>query len=128
MENKKNLKWLWITLAVVVVAALGCYLAYSASQKGSVDSVFSLSVLLTGIFVITALGYMLGSVSIKGVSLGTAGVFLVAILFGFLCSLKGLKEIPVLGNFFLDSSSSVTKYYKSVVSNVGLVMFVDGIS
>ena len=60
MENKKNLKWLWITLAVVVVAALGCYLAYSASQKGSVDSVFSLSVLLTGIFVITALGYMLG--------------------------------------------------------------------
>lgn len=124
MENKKSLKWLWITISAIVVVALVGYLAYSASQKGSVDSVFSLSVLLTGIFVITALGYMLGRVNIKGVSLGTAGVFLVAIFFGFLCSMKGLKDIPILGSFFLESSSTVTKYYKSVVSNVGLVMFV----
>ena len=123
-QNKKSLKWLWIAIAIVAVAGLGAYLTYYASQNGGVDSVFGLSVLLTGIFVVTALGYLLGSVEIKGVSLGTAGVFLVAILFGFLCSLKGLKEIPVLGNFFLDSTSTVTKYYKSVVSNVGLVMFV----
>lgn len=124
MEKKKSLKWLWILISVAVVAALGCYLTFCAMEKGSVDSVFSLSVLLTGIFIITALGYLLGSVEIKGVSLGTAGVFLVAILFGFLCSIKGLKDVPVIGNFFLDSSSTVTKYYKSVVSNVGLVMFV----
>ena len=79
---------------------------------------------MTGIFIITTLGYMLGKVTIKGVSLGTAGVFLVAIAFGMLCSIKGLKDVPVLGSFFLESTSTVTKYYKSVVSNVGLVMFV----
>ena len=123
-QSRKGLKWLWIAVAIIVVAGLGVYLTYYASQNGGVDSVFSLSVLLTGIFVVTALGYLLGSVEIKGVSLGTAGVFLVAILFGFVCSISGLKDVPVLGNFFLDSTSSVTKYYKSVVSNVGLVMFV----
>ena len=122
--QKKSLKWLWICIAMLVVAALGAWVIYNGVKKGSVDSVFSLSVLLTGIFIITALGYMLGRITIKGVSLGTAGVFLVAILFGFLCSLEGIKEVPVLGNFFLDSASNVTKYYKSVVSNVGLVMFV----
>ena len=126
MENSKNksLKWLWIALVAVVVAALGFWVVYNGVKKESVDSVFSMSVLLTGIFIITALGYMLGRITIKGVSLGTAGVFLIAILFGFLCSLNGIKEIPVLGNFFMNSDSSVTKYYKSVVSNVGLVMFV----
>ena len=129
MENmektqKKSLKWLIIAIVAVVVAALGAWVIYNGIEKGSVDSVFSMSVLLTGIFIITALGYMLGRVTIKGVSLGTAGVFLVAILFGYLCSLEGIQDIPVLKNFFMTSSTSYTKYYKSVVSNVGLVMFV----
>ena len=123
-KSKKNLKWLWITLASLLGAGLIAYLIYSAVSSKSVDTVFGLSVLLTGIFVITTLGYMLGKVTIKGVSLGTAGVFLVAIAFGMLCSIKGLQDVPVLGSFFLDSTSTVTKYYKSVVSNVGLVMFV----
>ena len=129
MENmektqKKSLKGLILAIVALVVAALGAWVIYNGIDNGSVDSVFSMSVLLTGIFIITALGYMLGRVTIKGVSLGTAGVFLVAILFGFLCSLEGILDIPVLKNFFMNSSTSYTKYYKSVVSNVGLVMFV----
>lgn len=124
MEEKKSLKWLWITLSVLLVAALGGYLVYSGIKEKNVSSVFGLSVLLTGLFVIVVLGYLLGKITIKGVSLGTAGVFLVAILFGFLCSLKGLQDIPVLKDFFLDTSTSTTKYYKNVVSNLGLVMFV----
>ncbi len=123
-RGKKNLKWLWITLASLVGAALLGYLIYCAVTTKTVTTVFSLTVLLTGIFIITALGYLLGKVTIKGVNLGTAGVFLVAIAFGMLCSIEGLKDVPVLGSFFLDSTSKVTGYYKSVVSNVGLVMFV----
>ena len=34
------------------------------------------------ILVITAVGYALGRITIKGVNLGTAGVFLVALVFG----------------------------------------------
>jgi putative transport protein len=126
-QNKKSLKWLWITLALVAVAAVGFWVIYSGIQNESVDSVFSLSVLLVGIFIITALGYMLGRVTIKGVNLGTAGVFLVAILFGFLCSLDGLQGTPVIGNFYLTPASTITAYYKKVISNIGLVMFVGSV-
>ena len=34
------------------------------------------------VFLIASLGYLLGRITIKGVSLGTAGVFIVALLFG----------------------------------------------
>ncbi|MBE7086851.1 MAG: permease [Clostridiales bacterium] len=99
----------------------------------------SISSLLFGIFVVTALGYMLGRITIKGVSLGTAGVFLVAILFGFLCTLIP-EDLPVLGSLHLQAeildkvnkveiqkASTNLAYYKSVVQNVGLVMFVGSV-
>ena len=34
------------------------------------------------IFVIAAIGYLLGSIKIRGIELGTAGVLLVALVFG----------------------------------------------
>jgi hypothetical protein len=62
----------------------------------------SAAVVLLGAFFITFVGYCLGRISIKGVSLGTAGVFLIALLFGYLFTLPGLQEIPVLSKFFID--------------------------
>ena len=53
------------------------------------------------IFLVGALGYLVGSVSIKGISLGTAGVLLVALVFGHF-------------GFTINSS----------VRNIGLVLFV----
>ncbi|MBQ4049170.1 MAG: permease [Clostridia bacterium] len=82
-----------------------------------------MSSLFVGLFVVVALGYMLGRVTIKGVNLGTAGVFLVAILFGFLCTLIP-GDMPVLGGFKLQAGSANTSYYKTVISNIGLIMFV----
>ena len=41
------------------------------------------------VFLIAALGYLLGAIEIKGISLGTAGVLLVALLFGILASRFG---------------------------------------
>lgn len=38
------------------------------------------------IAVIAALGYLVGGINIKGISLGTAGVLLVALLFGVFAS------------------------------------------
>ena len=125
--KKKSLKWLWITIALVAVAAIGVWCGYNASisEKG-VSSVFSLPALLTGIFVVTALGYLLGRITIKGVNLGTAGVFLVAILFGYLCSLIP-ADWAIIGAFRLQSGVGNTVYYKSVIQNVGLVMFVGSV-
>ncbi|MGI6333998.1 MAG: permease [Saccharofermentanales bacterium] len=56
------------------------------------------------IFIIAALGYLLGSLSIKGLNLGTSGVLLVALVFGHF----GV-EIPV------------------IVRNLGLALFVGAV-
>lgn len=129
-ENKKSRKWLWILIAVVLVAAVAIWCVYNATKEGAggVTDTFKVSTvtaLLAGIFVIAALGYLLGSISVKGVSLGTAGVFLVAILFGYLCTLPGLQEIPLLNNFFISGSgAALNTYYSKIIQNVGLVLFV----
>lgn len=124
---KKSLKWLWITLAIVIVGAVAAWCVYNATTgKKGVDGVFALSPLLVGLFVITALGYLLGRINIKGVSLGTAGVFLVAIAFGCLCSFIP-DNWAVLKAFKLVAKQGNTTYYKSVIQNVGLVMFVGSV-
>ena len=128
MENskKKSLKWLWITIALVVVAGIAAWCIYNATKAEKVSDFYTIPALLAGIFIVTALGYMLGRITIKGVSLGTAGVFLVAILFGFLCT-QIPSNIPVLGGLHLDESSSILPYYKKVIQNVGLVLFVGSV-
>ncbi len=145
-EKKKSLKWLWIVLAIVVAAAVGVWCGINAEISSSTTitntivkdketsvvttttslNVFGLSALLIGIFVTTALGYLLGRITIKGVSLGTAGVFLVAILFGYLCTLIP-EDVPVLSSLRLQEKVGNTNYYKNVIQNVGLVLFVGAV-
>ena len=129
--KKKSLKWLWIVIALVAVAGIGVWCGINAktsvNKSGNTDlSVFGLPGLLAGIFIVTALGYLLGRITIKGVNLGTAGVFLVAILFGYLCTLIP-SDIPVLSSLRLEAGKGNTTYYKSVIQNVGLVLFVGSV-
>ena len=131
-ENKKSLKWLWIAIALVVVAGVAVWCGINAEiapdKKTGLPAlnIFALPALLTGIFIVVALGYMLGRITIKGVNLGTAGVFLVAILFGYLCTLVP-SDIPVLNALRLEAGKGNTTYYKSVIQNVGLVFFVGSV-
>lgn len=79
---------------------------------------------ILGAFFIAAVGYLLGDIKVKGVSLGTAGVFLVAIGIGCLFSIKGLKDIEGIGGFYITSSSlSLYKF----IQNIGLVLFVTAV-
>ena len=128
-QNKKSLKWLWIAIAVVIVGALLGWCIYNAVSAGTIDKIFkfgSTAVLFILIFVIVALGYLLGSITIKGVNLGTAGVFLVAILFGFLCTLN-FGSVPVLGAFHVTHESSVVSTMGGSVQNLGLILFVGSV-
>ncbi len=122
---KKNLKWLWITIALVVLAGVAAWVIYNGVQNG-VKSVFGFSAFLFGMFVIVVLGYMLGRITIKGVNLGTAGVFLVAILFGLACTYIP-ADTPIIGGLHLETSSVTLGYYKGAVSNIGLVLFVGSV-
>ena len=123
MENqkKKSLKGLWIALALIVVAGIAVWCGINAEigldKKTGLPTlnVFGLSsALLAGLFIVVALGYMLGRITIKGVNLGTAGVFLVAILFGYLCTLIP-SNIPVLNALRLEAGKGNTTYYKRLV-------------
>ena len=87
----------------------------------------SVAVVLMGAFFITFLGYCLGRISIKGVSLGTAGVFLTALLFGYLFTLPGLKEIPVLSKFFVADASAAAIDKYGFMGDIGLVLFVTAV-
>ncbi len=87
------------------------------------------------VFVVLSLGYAIGAVKIKGVSLGSAGVLLVAIVVGvifFLCGEKdannklvelsftlGTKEITLWGS----SAQSILK----TVQNIGTMLFVTSV-
>ncbi|MBO5714477.1 MAG: permease, partial [Clostridia bacterium] len=53
-------------------------------------------------------------------------VFLVAILFGYLCTLIP-NDVPVLSALRLEAGKGNTTYYKSVIQNVGLVLFVGSV-
>ena len=95
-----------------------------------VNKIFSLSgmtVVIFGAFLIAAVGYALGRITIKGVSLGTAGVFLVALLFGYLFTLTGLTDIPVLKNFFIENAAAANVKYYKMLESLGLVLFVTSV-
>ena len=76
------------------------------------------------IFLIGAAGYFLGAIQVKGISLGTAGVLLAALLYGVLASFVpsfsvGGKEI------LLFDAAMKTKF--SLVSSLGTAMFVTSV-
>ena len=82
---------------------------------------------LLSVFLICFIGYAIGSVKVKGLSLGTAGVFLFALLFGYLCTLPGLANIPVLGKFHMADAGDAKISSFKFISNVGLVLFVTSV-
>ena len=84
------------------------------------------TVLLMAFFV-CFVGYALGAIKVKGLSLGTAGVFLFALLFGYLCTLPGLQEIPVLKNFYMANGADAKIPTFKFISNIGLVLFVTSV-
>lgn len=84
-------------------------------------------VVLFSVFIICFIGYLIGSIKVKGLCLGTAGVFLFALLFGYLCTLPGLADVPVLGKFAMADASDAKISSFKFISNIGLVLFVTSV-
>ena len=85
-----------------------------------VVSVNGVAFLMLSVFIIAALGYLLGRITIKGVNLGTAGVFIVALLFGALFSQPLSDTLTVAGTGY---SSQALK----IIENIGLIFFVTAV-
>ena len=72
--------------------------------------------LIFSVLAIAAVGYLLGRVTIKGVNLGTAGVFLAALLYGCLFYDKLAEQLPLY----------VTNGLK-IIETIGLILFVTSV-
>lgn len=94
-------------------------------------SLFDGAISITGItflvfmgFEIILLGYLLGRIRIKGVGLGTAGVFIVALLFGMMYSTEiGQTITQTVAGEKIDISLNTLK----VIDTTGLVLFVGAV-
>ncbi len=84
-------------------------------------------VVLLCVFLICLVGYGIGSIKVKGLNLGTAGVFLFALLFGYLCTLPFLQDIPVLQKFYMADAADAKITSFKFISNIGLVLFVTSV-
>ena len=88
-------------------------------------SLKGVSFLVFSVLAIAALGYLLGRITIKGVNLGTAGVFLVALLYGalFYSVLEGQFDVKVAGLSVGNYTGNMLK----IVENIGLILFVTSV-
>ncbi len=83
---------------------------------GGVIPITGVSFFLFCVFAILAVGYLLGRITIKGVSLGDAGVFIIALVFGAIfCS--DLMPEPIV---FEES-------WLSIIESFGLILFVTSV-
>jgi putative transport protein len=141
-NKKKSLKWLWITLGILAVLGIAAWCIVSAIYNPKTKVVEDVTVVTQGAknvlnfngtfvlftlaFIVISVGYLLGGIQIKGVSLGTAGVFLIAILVGYLCTLVP-ENAGVFSGFRLTESSAVVSTFKGTIQNTGLILFVGSV-
>ena len=95
------------------------------SLLGGAIAIKGVTFLLFCVLAIAVVGYALGRISIKGVNLGTAGVFIIALLFGcfFFEPLKA--QLMVTGESG-EAVSYVDNALK-VVESLGLILFVTSV-
>ena len=90
---------------------------------GGVISVNDIYTLLFVVFGVLLLGYALGRITIKGVSLGDAGVFIIALIVGALC-------FSMTADGLIFRASATPYDYKSamkLIEGLGLVLFVTSV-
>lgn len=94
------------------------------SLLGGVITLSNISTLLFVVFAVLMLGYLLGRITVKGISLGDAGVFIVALILGALCF-----SVNSEGALVFSGSSTPYDFSSglSLIESLGLVLFVTSV-
>ncbi len=87
---------------------------------GGVIPISGITFMLFCVLAISAVGYVLGRITIKGISLGTAGVFIIALLFGCLF-------YPNLSKQLTKETVDFTTNALKIVESLGLILFVTSV-
>ena len=83
------------------------------SLFGGVIPITGITFLMFSIFAIIAVGLLIGSIKVKGINLGDAGVFIVALIFGCFFYDKLEAQLP-----------GYTDKGLKIIENLGLILFV----
>lgn len=89
-------------------------------------SIKAITFLMFTVFLITTVGYLLGRITVKGISLGTAGVFIVSLLYGCFFFENLGDNLTVTATKSKEIVSFVGSALK-VVENLGLILFVTSV-
>ena len=96
---------------------------------GGVIPITGITFFMFSIFAIIAVGFALGRITIKGISLGDAGVFIVALLFG--CLFFKQLDAQFVIKFEDAAGNEVVKHFTEqalkIVENLGLILFVTSV-
>lgn len=95
------------------------------SLLGGVIPIKTISFFVFCIAMIASVGYGLGRIKIKGISMGTSGVFIVALIFG--CCLYPYLDAQLMVTGADGAAVSFTGNALKIVENIGLVFFVTAI-
>lgn len=87
---------------------------------GGVIQITGITFQLFIVFSVVFLGYLIGRINIKGVSLGTAGIFITALLFGGLFG----TDIHEILTFRGDD---ITSQAFQIIENIGLMLFIGSV-
>lgn len=90
------------------------------SLLGGALSVKTITFLMFSLFTVAATGYSLGRITIRGINLGTAGVFVIALLYGCFCYSSLSQQLMVGDATFVSNALKI-------VENMGLIMFVSAV-
>ena len=85
----------------------------------------SLLTTLFFVFLIAAVGYLVGGIEVKGISLGTAGVLLMALIYGIIANEIGSFDVGGKTIVLFDSETIKPMY--SLISNLGTALFVTAV-
>ena len=91
---------------------------------GGVIPITGITFLMFSVFAIIAVGFALGRITIKGISLGDAGVFLIALVFG--CIFYDVLDSQLTVKLGLVAVSYTSNALK-IIENLGLVLFVTSV-
>ena len=83
-------------------------------------SINAANFLMLSTFGIAAVGYLLGRITIKGISLGTAGVFVIALVYG------AFFGTHFNSRFVIEKINYASQALK-IIENLGLVFFVTSV-
>ncbi|MDE5899076.1 MAG: permease [Treponemataceae bacterium] len=87
---------------------------------GGILSIHAVTFLMFSIFSIAAVGYAFGRIEVKGIELGTAGVFIIALIYG--CFLYRVLDAQLTA-----AGTSYTASALKIIENMGLVLFVSSV-